>query len=466
MAERFHLVGVGGAGMSAVAELLAARGHEVSGSDQKDSALLAHLRSVGVRTWIGHDPGHVPDGASVVISTAVRESNPELAAARERGLPVLHRSEALARAATGLDLVAVAGAHGKTSTSAALAVALAAAGRDPSYAIGGTVLAYGTGAHLGSGRAFVAEADESDRSFLNYTPRIAVVTNVEPDHLDQYGSAEAYRRAFEEFAARIRPGGLLVACADDAGSLDLAGHVLAAGTRVVTYGRAPAGPDGAEAHVEVATRERGAHLRRVRADGRDEAELVLRVPGAHMLLNAAAAWAAGLELGVGPQDMADGLGTFTGTGRRFEDRGSAAGVRVVDDYAHNPTKVAAAVATAREQAGDGRVLVLFQPHLYSRTQAFAEKFGEALAAADEVVVTDVYPAREEPVPGVDGSLITTAMPGLASGGRARYVADKAAAAGAVADLARDGDVLVTVGAGDVTELGQVILDRLRAREAQ
>jgi UDP-N-acetylmuramate--alanine ligase len=464
VADRYHLVGVGGAGMSAVAELLAARGHDVSGSDQRDSAVLAHLRGAGVQTYVGHDAAHVPDSGSLVVSTAVRANNPELVAARERGLPVLHRSQALAQAAAGLDFVAVAGAHGKTSTSAMLAVALGAAGEDPSYAIGGTVLALGTGAHLGAGRAFVAEADESDGSFLNYRPRVALVTNVEPDHLDHHGSEAAFRRSFEQFVDRMVPGGLLVSCADDAGALALIGYAVARGTRVVSYGRGEA-PDGVEAHARLAVADRmtgrGSSARLTLA-GRDDAvvdvELVLRVGGTHMLLNAAGAWCAGIELGVGPDDMAAALGAFTGTGRRFESRGEAAGVRVVDDYAHHPTEVAATLATARLEAGEGRVLVLFQPHLYSRTRTFAEEFAAALSAADEVIVTDVYAAREDPIPGVDGGLVTTAMP--RHGGSGRYVPDRVEAALAVAELARAGDLVLTVGAGDVTELGPVILERL------
>ncbi|MFH5822584.1 UDP-N-acetylmuramate--L-alanine ligase [Georgenia sp. AZ-5] len=464
MTERFHLVGVGGAGMSAVAELLAARGHEVSGSDQRDSPALRRLRGLGVRTFVGHDAAHVPDGASVVVSTAVRETNPELAAARARGLRVLHRSEALALAAQGRDFVAVAGAHGKTSTSAMLAVALREAGQDPSYAIGGTVLALGTGAHLGEGRAFVAEADESDGSFLNYAPRVAVVTNIEPDHLDHYGSEAAFRRAFEDFTGRLVPGGLLVACADDPGALALAEHAAGRGTRVITYGTGQGGAPGA-AHVRVTGTELvpGGSRAVLRGGAGGDVPLAVSVGGAHMLLNATAAWCAGVELGVGPEAMARALAAFTGTGRRFEDKGAAAGVRVVDDYAHHPTEIAATLRTARLAAGEGRVLTLFQPHLYSRTQNFAEAFARALALADEVVVTDVYAAREDPVPGVDGSLITDAMGRQGAGARARYVADRREAAHEVAAAARPGDLVLTVGAGDVTELGPVILADLEGR---
>ncbi|MHB1065344.1 MAG: UDP-N-acetylmuramate--L-alanine ligase [Georgenia sp.] len=452
--------------MSVVAELLLARGHDVSGSDQRDSATLDHLRHLGVPAFVGHDAAHVPDGATVVVSTAVRATNPELAVARERGLPVLHRSQALALAAQGRDFVAVAGAHGKTSTSAMLAVALRAAGQDPSYAIGGTLLGLGAGAHLGEGPVLVAEADESDGSFLNYAPRVAVVTNVEPDHLDHYGSVAAFHRAFDEFAERILPGGLLVACADDPGAFALARRTADRGTRVVTYGVGPS-PEVGEAHARVGDALLTAHrsftqLRRTghRADGAPAnvaVPLAIEVGGEHMLLNAAGAWCAGVELGVAPAAMARALSAFSGTGRRFEVRGTAGGVRVVDDYAHHPTEVAATLRAARLAAGDGRVIVLFQPHLYSRTQTFAGAFARALAGADLVVVTDVYAAREDPVPGVDGSLITDAMPE-----RGRYVADRRAAAETVADLARPGDLVLTVGAGDVTELGPVILQRLGA----
>ncbi|ROR71838.1 UDP-N-acetylmuramate--L-alanine ligase [Bogoriella caseilytica] len=461
MSEPFHFLGIGGAGMSAIAELLAAAGHQVSGSDQAEGPMISHLRRLGITAHVGHDADHVaalPESATVVVSTAVRETNPELVAARARGLAVIHRSAALARAAADRDFVAVAGAHGKTSTSAMLAVALEAAGQQPSYAIGGTVMGRGTGAHLGQGRAFVAEADESDGSFLNYRPRIAVVTNIEPDHLDHYGSEEAFRRSFEEFTALIEPGGLLVACADDAGAAALARHAAAAGTRVITYGGTVglAEAPGIEAHVMLGGD--GTLTLRRPAVSDAVATLHLQVPGRHMLLNATAAWTAGVELGVEPQAMAAALGVFTGTGRRFESRGTVAGIRVVDDYAHHPTEIEATLITAREQAGRGRVVALFQPHLYSRTQAFAERFAQALSAADVVVVTDVYAAREDPIPGVDGALITSEIEG------ARYVADRHAAARTVADEAEPGDLLLTIGAGDVTELVPEILDRLRGRE--
>ena len=487
LADRgFHLIGIGGAGMSVVAQLLAARGARVSGSDAHGGPAFDHLSDLGITTHLGHDAAHVPERSTVVVSTAIKETNPELAEARRRGQDVIHRSQALALAAQGLDFVAVAGAHGKTTTSGMLAEALTEAGADPSFAIGGVVRALGTGAHLGSGSALVAEADESDRSFLNYTPRVEIVTNVEPDHLDSYGTAEAFEAAFVDFAHRLVPGGLLVACAADAGALRLAQSAAAEGLRVVTYSfggpdTLPGGVLVGEGHVHLDIQDRGASstqalLTLTTATDRESAggtgeepsrspvELVLAVPGDHVALDAAGAWAAGIELGVEPARMARALGVFGGTGRRFEDRGEADGVRVIDDYAHHPTEIEALLRTARGVAQErgGRVLVLFQPHLFSRTRAFADRFGQALALADAVVVTDVYPARETQAdfPDITGDTVAQRVPG----GRARFVAERLDAARAVADSARPGDLLLTVGAGDVTELAGTVLGDLAARE--
>ena len=453
---RVHLVGVGGAGMSAVALLLAARGVRVSGSDARDSAVLAALRDAGVRVHVGHDAAHVADADTVVVSSAIRATNPELAAARAAGLRVLHRSVALAALMLGRRTVAVAGAHGKTTTSAMVAAILVAAGRDPSYAIGAAVDGP-VGARPGEGDAFVAEADESDGSFLAYAPEVAVVTNVEPDHLDHYGTREAFEQAFVAFAARIVPGGSLVVCVDDDGARRLAARAAADAVSVVGYGTA------ADAVVRLGPwlpQGEGGHL--VATDTRDgtRAEIALQVPGAHNGLDAAAAWTAARLLGV-PSDVAvRALAGFRGTGRRFEDRGSRGGVRVVDDYAHHPTEVAALLRAARAVAGSGRVLVLFQPHLYSRTRAFAHEFAEALATADLAVVTDVYAAREDPDPAVTGALVTDAMPV----GRGIHVPDRVAAAAEVGRQARPGDLVLTVGAGDVTELAPVVLAAVRTDE--
>ena len=483
----FHLIGIGGAGMSVVAQLLAARGARVSGSDAHGSPAFDHLADLGITTYLGHDAANVPAGSTVVVSTAIKETNPELAEARRRDQEVIHRSQALALAAQGLDFVAVAGAHGKTTTSGMLAEALTDAGADPSFAIGGVVRALGTGAHLGGGSALVAEADESDRSFLNYTPRVEIVTNVEPDHLDTYGTTEAFEAAFVDFAHRLVPGGLLVACAADPGSLRLAQSAAAEGLRVVTYSfdrpdTLPGGRLVGEGHVHLNIRERGASSTRAlltltRAADREQSggvaagapaqsqvELVLAVPGDHVALDAAGAWAAGIEVGVEPAEMARALGSFGGTGRRFEDRGQAHGVRVIDDYAHHPTEIEALLHTAREVAQErgGRVLVLFQPHLFSRTRTFADRFGQALALADVVVVADVYPARENQAdfPDITGETVAQRVPG----DRAVFVADRQDAAHTLAAQARPGDLLLTVGAGDVTELATTVLSDLSTRE--
>ena len=483
----FHLIGIGGAGMSVVAQLLAARGARVSGSDAHGSPAFDHLSDLGITTHLGHDAANVPAGSTVVVSTAIKGTNPELAEARRRDQEVIHRSQALALAAQGLDFVAVAGAHGKTTTSGMLAEALTDAGADPSFAIGGVVRALGTGAHLGSGSTLVAEADESDRSFLNYTPRVEIVTNVEPDHLDTYGTTEAFEAAFVDFAHRLVPGGLLVACAADPGSLRLAQSAAAEGLRVVTYSfdrpdTLPGGRLVGEGHVHLNIRERGASSTRAlltltRAADREQSggvaagapaqsqvELVLAVPGDHVALDAAGAWAAGIEVGVEPAEMARALGSFGGTGRRFEDRGQADGVRVIDDYAHHPTEIEALLHTAREVAQErgGRVLVLFQPHLFSRTRTFADRFGQALALADVVVVADVYPARENQAdfPDITGETVAQRVPG----DRAVFVADRQDAAHTLAAQARPGDLLLTVGAGDVTELATTVLSDLSTRE--
>ncbi|MEL7976220.1 UDP-N-acetylmuramate--L-alanine ligase [Isoptericola sp. F-RaC21] len=472
---RVHLVGVGGAGVSVVARLLAARGVQVQGSDAAAGPALEALRADGVRVWVGHDAAHVvgPDGTplvdTVVVSSAVRETNPELAAARTAGIRVLHRSQALASLMLGRRAVAVAGAHGKTTTSAMVATVLRACGVDASFAIGGTVRVRDAdghegsvpGGHLGASDVLVAEADESDGSFLNYAPTVAVVTNVEPDHLDHYGSQEAFERAFEEFAGRIVPGGTLVACADDAGSAALAAAHRAAGGTVVTYGGA------AGAHVRVRDVVVGAGTVEAVVSGGplgDEPRaLRLSVPGAHNALNATAAVVTAVLLGAEPGAAVAGAGTFVGTGRRFEPKGEVDGVRVFDSYDHHPTEVEALLRAARPVAGDGRIVVLFQPHLYSRTRIFADRFAAALALADEVVVTGVYRAREDVDPQVGPRTITDLLERTSSGGGVRAVQDRLEAAHVVSALARPGDLVLTVGAGDVTELGPVILADLAAR---
>jgi len=468
---RVHLIGIGGAGMSAVAVLLAAHGVPVSGSDAHGGPVLDALRAVGVDAVAGHEARHVDGVDTVVVSSAIRASNVELARARERGVRVLHRSEALALLMRGHRTVAVAGAHGKSTTSAMIAVALEHAGFEPSFAIGATVPgvpgAVG-GARAGRGDVLVAEADESDGSFLNLAPELAVVTNVEPDHLDHYGDAAAFEAAFVAFARRVPADGWLIACADDDGARRLVEAARDEGRQVVTYGfssdadvhltgfetRSDPGLSGVvELGTEVRALSGGPGTRVVQ-------HLELAVPGEHNALNAAAAWCACRLLGVSSEAAAAGLAAFRGAGRRFDERGVVGGVRVVDDYAHHPTEVAALVRAARGVVTGGRVLVLFQPHLYSRTRIFAAEFARALRLADVVVVTDVYGAREDPEPGVTGALITDRIPVEAG---AVFVADRLAAARSIADRAQAGDLVLTVGAGDVTELGEAILEMLRDR---
>jgi UDP-N-acetylmuramate--alanine ligase len=449
---RVHFVGIGGAGMSGIARVMLARGLSVTGSDAKDSRIITALRAEGATVTIGHDAGNVVGAETVVVSSAVRATNPEVVAARAAGLRVIHRSQALFAVMQGRTRVAVAGTNGKTTTTSMLTVALQRAGVDPSFAIGGELTESGTNAHHGTGPVFVAEADESDGSFVLYRPHVAVVTNVQPDHLDHYGTAEAVEAAFLAFVQGMPEGGLLVACADDAGSRRLAESAAAQGIRTATYGAAE------DADVRVAgadsaftLTEHGAYTGTVR----------LKVPGWHNVLNAAAAYTAATKgLVLDPAAIRDGLAQFTGTRRRFESRGSAAGVRVVDDYAHNPGKVSAALQTARSVVGGGRVVVVFQPHLFSRTRDFALQFGEALSAADEVVVMDVYAAREDPVPGVTGALVAAAVDLPAE--RVTFVPSWSAVADEVVGRLQPGDILLTVGAGDVTMIGPEVLARLAA----
>jgi UDP-N-acetylmuramate--alanine ligase len=445
--------------MSGIARILLARGIEVSGSDAKQSRAVLALQALGARIGVGHDPDHLPAApATVVVSSAIRPANPELVAARERGLDVVHRARALAALTAGRRLAAVTGTAGKTSTTSMLTVALQHCGLDPSFAIGGDLTTSGSGAHEGTGDIFVAEADESDASFLAFSPQVAVVTNVEADHLDHYGSATAYVAAFDTFLDRIVPGGALVTCADDPGAAALAATADSRGLRVLRYGQAADcdarltdfRPDGSGARI--ALRHLGVeHLLR------------LAVPGEHMALNALGAFLAGVQLGAEVDPMLAGLAAFDGVRRRFEFRGRAAGVAVYDDYAHHPSKVAAQLRAARDVlAGRGRLVVAFQPHLYSRTREFAGAFGAALGLADEVVVLQVYGAREDPEPGVSGALVADSVTLPAD--RVHYVPRWEEVPAVVAGVARSGDLVITMGAGDVTVLAPEILLELERRE--
>jgi UDP-N-acetylmuramate--alanine ligase len=485
---RVHFAGIGGAGMSGIARIMLARGIAVSGSDSRPSEVLTTLAALGAEVHVGHDAAHLDGADTLVISTAIRPDNPELAEARRRGLRIIHRASALASVMAGKRTVAVAGTHGKTTTTAMLSTILLASGLDPGYAIGGVLTETGLGAAWGDGEIFVAEADESDRSFLLLSPDAAIVTNIEADHLDNYAGLAEIEDTFTAFARRIRPGGLLVLCADHPGTRALAAAVADLPLRVCRYGASPTAdylvsgltPRGMGISMTVTAGSRlaagsGPAVGGKRAAGGKSAaggqlaaggqpaagagaqRIELAVPGRHNALNAAAAFAAAVELGVTWPQAAAGLAAYRGAQRRLEPKGDAAGVRVLDSYAHHPTELTADLRAAREIAGGGRVIAVFQPHLYSRTRIFAAEFGTALGLADLVFVLDVYAAREDPEPGVSGQLVADAVPR----GKARYLPHEEAAPAAVADVAEPGDIVLTMGAGDVTNLGPLLLRALR-----
>ena len=458
---RVHFTGIGGAGMSGIARIMIARGVTVSGSDSAGSDLLASLATLGADVHVGHAAANVPGSDTVVVSSAIRSGNPELAEAHARGLRVLHRAAALASLMLGRRGAAVAGTHGKTTTTSMLTTALRHCGADPGYVIGGILTETGLGAQDGAGEVFVAEADESDGSFLMLSPEVAIVTGVEADHLDNYAGLPEIEAAFAAFTRRIVSGGVLVACADDPGARSLAAAAAGLPIRVRTYGEADDAdyritavqPRGMNVGLEVSgAPEAGSGVRPV-------ARLEVAVPGRHNALNATAAYAAAIELGLPAGQIATGLAAYRGARRRMEPKGEAAGVLVLDSYAHHPPEIAADLRAARDIRGGGRVIAIFQPHLFSRTRIFAAEFGEALGLADEVVVLDVYAAREDPEPGVTGDLVASAVPG----GRAVFLPDFQAAPTLLADIARPGDLILTMGAGDVTTLGPLIVAALGAR---
>jgi UDP-N-acetylmuramate--alanine ligase len=458
--QRVHMVGIGGAGMSGIARILLDRGGLVSGSDAKESRGLAALRARGAQIRVGHDASSLdmlPGGPTAVVTThaAIPKTNPELVEAGRRGVPVIMRPTVLARLMDGYTTVMVTGTHGKTTTTSMIIVALQHSGFDPSFAVGGDLGEAGTNAHHGSGTSFIAEADESDGSLLEYTPDVAVVTNIEADHLDFFGSAEAYGAVFDKFVERLRPGGALVVCVDDPGAAALAERCAARGVRVLRYG---SGEDPNLAGALLNWEQQGTgSVATIRLAGESHPRgMRLAVPGRHMALNALGAMLAATEVGGSVESVLDGLAGFEGVRRRFESVGTAAGVRVFDDYAHHPTEVRATLEAVRGVAGESRSIVVFQPHLYSRTKTFAREFGQALSAADEVFVLDVYAAREQPLAGVSGASVAEHVTA-----RVRYVPDFSAVAGAVAAAARPGDVIITMGAGDVTLLGQEILTALQ-----
>jgi len=451
---RVHFIGIGGAGLSGIARIMRARGITVSGSDAKDSRALDALRALGAECHVGHDADHVGGADTVVVSTAVREDNPEVVEAARLGLRVLPRSAALESVMQGRRVVAVAGTHGKTTTTSLLTVALQHCGADPSFAIGGELNESGANAHDGSGELFVAEADESDGAFLVYSPFAALVTNVEADHLDNYGTEEAYHAAFTSFLDRIDPAGFLVACVDDGGAADLVAQARRRGLETIAVGES----EGADLRAESLTFAGSTSRFTVVDRGRRLGEMSLQIPGRHYVLDALAALAAGLRLGFGFAEMSRGLEAFTGTRRRMELKGEVGGIRVYDSYAHHPNEISGDLQAARSLAGEGRVVVAFQPHLVSRTRIFGAQMGEALAAADEVVVMDVYVAREDPEPGVNGQMVASHVP--LPPARVVFEPSWSAVPARLVERALPGDVVLTLGAGDVTLLGPEVLELL------
>ncbi|WP_342320042.1 UDP-N-acetylmuramate--L-alanine ligase [Corynebacterium mayonis] len=482
--SRVHLIGIGGSGMSGLAHILLERGSTVTGSDVKDSLPVRALRARGAQVAVGHDAANLEMGGelpTVVVTSfaAIPQDNPELVRAREEGITLLRRSDLLAELMAGRTQVLIAGTHGKTSTTSMAVVAFQAAGLDPSFAIGGQLNRAGTNAHHGGGETFIAEADESDASLLRYVADIAVVTNIEPDHLDYFGTEEAYFKVFDDFADRVKEGGHLVVCLDDDEAAACGVRAQGRGVNVIGYGTAEAAARHAEipAGAVVVGEDNTGHGVEVVVELRTEPtprtlRYAMSVPGRHMVLNSAGALLAGALAGANVQDLARGLGEFTGVRRRFElkgvvSKGPFSGTRVFDDYAHHPTEVAAVVRAAQQKAqaeGAGaRVVVCFQPHLYSRTINFAEEFAQALSLADATVVLDIYGARESPVEDVTSRIITDKM---ADGIAVRYEPDFSAAPAAVRAVTKAGDIVVTMGAGTVTMLGEEILRELTSPGSQ
>jgi len=479
---RVHFTGIGGVGMSGVARIMLARGIPVSGSDAMPSALLDDLSARGARVHVGHAPANLGDlGAAdtLVLTSAIRPDNPELAEATRRGMRIMHRAAALASVMAGRRVITVAGTHGKTTTTSMITTVLRDCGADPGYVIGGVLNETGLGAEDGAGMDFVAEADESDGSFLLLSPDVAIITNVEADHMDNYGSLAEIEAAFAAFGSRV--SSLVLTCADDPGAEAVAARLELLGpARVRRYGESL----GADYQVgDIRSRGLGVSFAVTAGHspfGEIFAQMTVHVPGRHNALNATAAFAAAVELGYAPPRVTAALAGYRGARRRMELKGEADGVRVFDSYAHHPTELAADLRAARDivaagsgglggavppeadraEGPGGRVIAIFQPHLYSRTRIFAADFGAALGLADEVVVLDVYAAREDPEPGVTGKLVADEVPG----GRAEFLPDRAQAVPLIAKIAEPGDVVLTMGAGDVTTLGPQLVEALGRRQ--
>ena len=442
-----HFIGIGGSGMSGIARILIGMGHVVTGSDLRDSSNVAALRELGAKIYIGHDQSHLGDPDTVVVTSALWPTNPEYLLAKEKGIPVIHRSQALAKLASSKRLIAVAGAHGKTTSTGMVITALMAMGQDPSFVNGGVINSVGQSSSSGTGELFVIEADESDGSFLLYDTAISLITNVDPDHLDHYGSIEAFHRVFADFANKSKE--LVVISSDDQGAKEVAKLIT---KPMITFGEAK----DATVRVQNIREDARVSFELVYKDEKSSAKLILA--GRHNALNAAGAVATLMSLGFDFQASVLEVAKFEGTERRFELHGQERGVSVYDDFAHHPTEVQAALNGARAVVGSGKLITVFQPHLYSRTRLFAKEFAQVLAESDEVVLLDIYAAREDPEPGVTGELI---LNNFSDQSKIHYAPNWEEASAKAASLADSGDFIVTMGCGDVYRMVPQLLQALK-----
>ena len=454
----FHFIGIGGAGMSGIARIMLAQGLKVSGSDAKESIVTAQLETLGATIFLGHSSANQAGADVIVVSSAISGTNPELLAAKERGAEIMPRASALALVMQGKRSVAVAGTHGKTTTTSMLTVALQKAGVDPSFAIGGMINSSGTNAHLGSGDIFVAEADESDGSFLSYKPTGAIITNLELDHVDHFATLAVLTDAFREFINSIQPGGFLIACGDDANLEELLSAGIREDIRIIRYGKENPKNDFQLSRIRL---EASSGVARITHKGKVLGDLVLTIPGEHNLLNASAALAAAHALGVGLPEVLTGLTEFSGSRRRFELKGIANNVKVIDDYGHHPTEVRVTLETARRFAAGGKVFVVFQPHRFTRTQMFAREFAEALDLADQIYLLEIYAASEPSIQGVSSLLIAQNRDSL----KFHYQPSMIEVIEEVSKAVTPGDVVLTLGAGDVNSLGPELLHAIGERFA-
>lgn len=453
--KRIHFIGLGGAGMSGIARIMLARGINVSGSDAKDSSVLSGLKTLGAQVFVGHQASNLGDADILVVSSAIDQSNPEVIAASDKGLLILTRAQALALLMSESKSIAVAGTHGKTTTTSMLTVALQQAGLDPSFAIGGMINRGGTNAHLGSGEIFVAEADESDGSFLAYKPFGAIITNIELDHVDNFPDIEAVNQIFIDFVQSIQPGGFLIAGVASPGVAHLLSRIERKDIEIITYGE---NADYSISHVALQPTQSHARITKL---GKVLGEMSLTIPGQHNIENATAALAAGIKLGAPVADLLVGLNKFSGAKRRFENRGTIGGVTVIDDYGHHPTEVKVTLETAKRFAGTGRVIAIFQPHRYSRTAMFVDQFAEVLQLADHVYLLEIYAASETAMPGISSILIANAM----KTGSVTFEPSMIDVVSSAVAQAKSGDLIITLGAGDVNLLVPLILQTLEDKIA-